>query len=108
VQHRKSLELQFDQDLVQKEHKLIEEYKELKDEIDARWEELIDADSSGETKMTQIWLNERAFNLAVKNHVDDIECIDNCRIYWNNPWGASVLVKLDCTKAQFDGINSIF
>jgi len=78
---------------------LIAEFETLKVEVEARWEELLDADYEGETKLTQFNLNERVFNIAIKNHLSDIECLENCRLYWDKPWGGAVIVKLNSTKA---------
>ena len=39
-------------------------------------------------------INERVFNMVIKNHIEDIECFDCLQIFWDRPWGANVPFKI--------------
>ena len=67
----------------QKEQKLIADLGQLKEEIESKWNTFIKqnnqviSESTGQIlfKPTTFNLNERVFNLVIKNHIDDIECV---------------------------------
>ena len=52
-------------------------------------------------------MNERVFNLVIKNHIDDIECIENLQVFWDKPWGSNVTLKLISTRFQYIQITAL-
>lgn len=91
----------------QKEHRLLSEFQAVKNEIEARWNSMVDSDSAGEVKQTQFNLNERVFNLAIRNHFDDIDCLQGLQLYWEKPWGGNLTVRLVSTRPQFEQFASL-
>lgn len=97
---------------------IIKENRSLKEEIARRWDMLVQSDQEVqsealrngqeiETKPSKFNVNERVFNFAIKNHVDDIECLDNLQVYWDKPWGANVTLKLVSTRYQYQHISAL-
>ena len=60
-----------------------------------------------ETKPTRFNVNERSFNLAIKNHIHHIECIDGLHVFWEKPWGSNVALKIVSSKNQFQYISTL-
>ena len=52
-------------------------------------------------------VNERVFNMAIKNHVDLIEQFANLQVYWDKPFGSNVTVRTVSTRFQFDKFSAI-
>ena len=60
-----------------------------------------------ETKPSRFNVNERVFNIVIKNHIDDIECFENLQLFWDKPWGSNVTLKIVSTKHQYQQICSM-
>lgn len=94
----------------------MKEYKQLKDEIKQRWSTFVKNEnayrreqgfSKIETKPTRFNVNERVFNIVIKNHVNHIECIDGLQVFWDKPWGSNVTLKIVSSKYQFHHISTL-
>ena len=84
-----------------KEEQIFGEYKSLREEVDQMWSDLISSDSAlikqlsskheyatahlpdyrkplfkPNTSTAPLNINERVFNMVIKNHVEDIECFE--------------------------------
>ena len=89
----------------------MKEYKQLKEEIERRWDAFIEKQNENnyprETKPTRFNVNERVFNLVIKNHIHHIECIDGLQVFWDKPWGSNVTLKIVSSKYQFQHVSSL-
>ena len=95
---------------------LNKEYKQLKDEVEQRWDSFVAKEmrqrqeqgiTGVETKPTRFNVNERVFNLAIKNHIHHIECVDGLHVFWDKPWGSNVTLKIVSSKYQFQYISTL-
>ena len=109
-----------------KEEQICGEYKSLREEVERMWNDFIRSDNSlmnqlrmkhdqttahipphsrpsfkPTTSTAPFNINERVFNMVIKNHVDDIECLEFLQIFWDRPWGSNVSVRIIGTQNQF-------
>lgn len=76
---------------------------ELKAQLGGRYSTAFHVD----TKASRLNVNERVFNMVIKNHIDDIECFEHLSIFWEKPWGSNVTLKLVSTRFQYVQISSL-
>lgn len=50
------------------------------------------------TKPTTFNVNERVFNMVIKNYVDFIEQFTLLEVYWEKPFGSNVAMRIVSTK----------
>lgn len=60
-----------------------------------------------DTKAKRYNVNERVFNMVIKNHIEDIECFENLSVFWEKPWGSNVTLKIVSTKFQYQQIGAL-
>lgn len=95
---------------VTKEQHVYLAYHGLRAKIHQMWSEFLGKDSRNSrnvVKPASFNVNERVFNLVVKNHIDLIEQFDLLEVYWERPFGGNVTVRTVSTKYQFDQFSAI-
>ena len=50
-------------------------------------------------------VNERVFNMVIKNHIEEIECISWLKVFWDKPWGYNVTMRIDSSEFQYKFIG---
>lgn len=60
-----------------------------------------------EVKETKLNLYEPVFQLAIPPFVEDYQCLPGFQVYWDDPWGGMVTLKIVSTFRQFTFLASM-
>jgi hypothetical protein len=90
-----------DMEPVTREQHVYLAYHALRSKILQMWCRFLERDRSNSksvVKPASFNVNERVFNLVVKNHVDMLEQFECLELYWEHPFGGNVTVRTVSTK----------